>query len=137
MTSTSEDTAVSKNNIEGENANPLPLLSSIQEVEQMDDQELNFSENEEDDENQDHLGVGLDDTLASGRCSSTLPPPIAERNSIRGGNVNNSANLTAALHAVNNHHSSITTGPAWSNRPPISVDTQKPATEVGFNIFIF
>ena len=130
MTSTSEDISVSKNNVEGENSNPLPLLSSIQEVEQMDDQELNFSENEEDDDNQGHLGVGLDDTLASGRCSSTLPPPIAERNSIRGGNVNNSANLTAALHAVNNHHSAITAGPAWSNRPPISVDTQKPATEV-------
>ena len=121
---------MSKNNIEGEKVNQLPILSSIREGEQMDEQELNFSGNEDDDDNEDHLGVGLDDNLASGRCSSTLPPPIAERSSIRAGSVNNSANLTAALHAVNNHHSAITTGPAWSNRPPLSVDTQKPATEV-------
>ena len=137
MTSSSEDITVSKNCAEGEKDNQLPILSSITEGEQMDEQELNFSGNEDDDENTDQLGVGLDDTLVSGRCSSTLPPPIAERSSIRGGTVNNSANLTAALHAVNNHHSSITAGPAWSNRPPISVDTQKPATEVSFIILKF
>ena len=47
MTSSSEEIPVSKNNIEGEKANQLPILSSIQEGEQMDEQELNFSGNEE------------------------------------------------------------------------------------------
>ena len=107
--------------------NQLPILSAIHESENMEEPELDFSGNDD----EDHLGVEMEDDgdVASGRCS-TLPPPIKERGSINR-NVNNSANLTAALHAVNNHHNSIKTGPAWSNRPPLSqVDTQKPATEV-------
>ena len=107
--------------------NQLPILSAIHESENMEEPELDFSGNDD----EDHLGVEMEDDVdvASGRCS-TLPPPIKERGSINR-NVNNSANVTAALHAVNNHHNSIKTGPAWSNRPPLSqVDTQKPATEV-------
>ena len=128
MTSTSGDIEVQNNSEGGEKPNQLPILSSIHEGEQMDEPELEFSGNDD----EDHLGVDMEDGGISGRCSSTLPPPIKERNSVRG-NVNMSANLTAALDAVNNHHESAKAGPAWSNRQPMSqveVDTQKPATEV-------
>ena len=128
MTSTPDSSTAVQSSV-GDTSNQLPILSAIQEGDQqMDDPELEFSGNDD----EDHLGVDMEDTLPSGRCSSTLPPPIKER-SIRGNVNNNSANLTAALHAVNNHQNSIKTGPAWSNREPLSqvdVDTQKPATEV-------
>ena len=128
MTSATEEIRIDS---EGEQPNQLPILSAIHEVENMDEPELDFSGNDD----EDHLGVEMEeeDGVASGRCS-TLPPPIKERGSINR-NVNNSANLTAALHAVNNHHNSIKAGPAWSNRPPMSqVDTQKPATEVSITM---
>ena len=127
MSSTTEEIRVDSG---GEQPNQLPILSAIHESENMDEPELDFSGNDD----EDHLGVEMEeDGVASGRCS-TLPPPIKERGSINR-NVNNSANLTAALHAVNNHHNSIKAGPAWSNRTPLSqVDTQKPATEVSITI---
>lgn len=132
MTSSAEEIAVVRSS-GGEISNQLPILSAIHEGEQMDDPELAFAGNDD----EDHLGVDMEDTVASGRCSSTLPPPIQDRSN--GGNVNMSASLTAALHAVNNHQNSIKTMPTsisgggWDNRQALShmtVDTQKPATEV-------
>ena len=127
MTSSAERITVVKSP-EGEKPNQLPILSSIHEGEQMDDPELDFGGNEE----EDHIGVDIDDPAASGRCSSTLPPHIHDRNN--SGKNNLSANLTAALNAVNNRQNSIKithssmNGGNWGNRQ--ALDTQKPATEV-------
>ena len=59
MTSSSEDITVSKNSAEGEKGNQLPILSSITEGEQMDEQELNFSGNEDEDEAKNPMGTSM------------------------------------------------------------------------------
>ena len=107
MTSSAEEISVVENR-QSDKTKQLPILNAIREGEQMDDElALDLESNPDDDH--------LEDPMASGRCSSALPPPI------KGGkeaNVNLSSTLSAALHSVNN-----------PNYLP-TVDTQKPATEV-------
>ena len=110
MTSSAEEISVVENR-QSDKTKLLPILNAIHEGEQMDELELELESNPDDD--------NLEDPMASGRCSSALPPPI------KGGkeaNVNLSSTLSAALHSVNN-----------PNYLP-TVDTQKPATEVELSL---